>query len=202
MNRLRIAAIVEGHGEVQAIRTLLWRTWTELLEGEFVGVIKPIRRPRSKLLKKEELERAIHLALLKLAEPAPVPDPTLVLVLLDAHDDPPCELGPALTERAKTVHTGADVSCVVANVEYETWFVAAAESLSDYLVLPPDESIPVSPEEARLGKGWIDGHFKGTKYSETIDQPAMTAKMDLAQCRERSPSFDKLCRELEARLTS
>jgi predicted ATPase len=37
------------------------------------------------------------------------------------------------------------------------------------------------------------------KYSETIDQPAMTADMDLSLCRRRSPSFDKLCRELEKR---
>jgi hypothetical protein len=92
-----------------------------------------------------------------------------------------------------------DVICVVANIEYETWFVAAAESLCDFL----NESIAVDisndPETQRQGKGWIERHFSGVKYSETQDQPAMTAKMDLAICRKRSPSFDKLCRELELR---
>ena len=42
--------------------------------------------------------------------------------------------------------------------------------------------------------------FKGVKYSETVDQPAMTRAMNLAQCRLRSPSFDKLCRDLQGRL--
>ena len=32
------------------------------------------------------------------------------------------------------------------------------------------------------------------------NQPRMTAAMDLALCRRRSPSFDKLCRELKQRL--
>lgn len=35
----------------------------------------------------------------------------------------------------------------------------------------------------------------------TVDQPAMTSHMDLHLARERSPSFDKLCRELERRLS-
>jgi hypothetical protein len=37
-------------------------------------------------------------------------------------------------------------------------------------------------------------------YAETVDQPRLTAAMDLQMCRERSKSFDKLCRELEKRL--
>jgi hypothetical protein len=50
-----------------------------------------------------------------------------------------------------------------------------------------------------LSKAWIEQRFKGTRYSETQDQPAMTLVMDLNLCRTRSPSFDKLCRELERR---
>ena len=46
---------------------------------------------------------------------------------------------------------------------------------------------------------WVADRFKG-HYSETVDQPALTAKMDLDLCRERSPSFDKLCRELGSQL--
>lgn len=51
----------------------------------------------------------------------------------------------------------------------------------------------------RCRKAWIEKRIKAPKYSETVDQPAMTAAMDLALCRSRSPSFDKLCRELEKR---
>ena len=39
---------------------------------------------------------------------------------------------------AKTARSDVDIMCIVANIEYETWFVAAAESLRDYLSLPVD----------------------------------------------------------------
>jgi hypothetical protein len=95
-----------------------------------------------------------------------------------------------------------DVSCVIANLEYETWFVAAAESLGEFLDISDNSSISSDPERDHQGKGWIQRKFRGIKYSETVDQPAMTKAMDLALCRQRSPSFDKLCRELEARRDS
>ncbi|MEE9293948.1 MAG: DUF4276 family protein [Phycisphaerae bacterium] len=202
MSRLRIAPIVEGHGEYEAIRTLLWRIWVDLIGGEHVEVIRPIRKPRSKLVKKEELGRAVELAVAKLRVGTVCADHALVLVLVDADKDPPCRLGPCLLQYAKDARSDADVCCVVANVEYETWFVAGAESLADYLNLPSPQDIPLSPEELGVGKSWVEKYFRGTRYSETIDQPRMTAKLDLEQCRSRSPSFDKLCRELEKRLAS
>ncbi len=199
MTRLRVAPIVEGHGEVHCIRILLQRIWTDLLGGEYIEVLQPIRKPRSKLVKPEELERAVKLALLKLGGAPSGPCPHMVLVLIDADKDAPCILGPSLLDIAKKVNARADVACVLANIEYETWFVAAAESLHEFLELPPDTGTPENPEAQRAGKGWIGRHFVGEKYSETVDQPRMTAKMDLQCCRARSPSFDKLCRELEKR---
>jgi hypothetical protein len=68
--------------------------------------------------------------------------------------------------------------------------------LTDHLTL--DNDPPADPEQQRCGKGWIEHRFKGPKYSETVDQPRLTAAMDLHLCRQHSPSFDKLCRELEA----
>ncbi len=202
MKHLRIAPIVEGHGDYQAVRTLLARIWVELLGGEYVDVIRPIRQPRSKLVKKDELQKAVNLAISKLGNPSLPPAPPLVLVLIDADKELPCELGPKLLGFARESRPDADLSCVIANIEYETWFVASTESLGDYLNLPSGEAIPENPETHRLGKSWIEARFKGTKYSETVDQPAMTANIDLSLCRRRSPSFDKLCRELEKRLKS
>ena len=123
------------------------------------------------------------------------------LILIDADEDCPKDLGPKLLGFAREVDSRADVACVLAKVEYETWFAAAAESLSKYLDLslgsPPSES----PEEARHKKLWVEQRFRGSsKYSETQDQPAMTRAMDLALCRGRAPSFEKLCRDLEQRL--
>jgi hypothetical protein len=199
LSRLRIAPIVEGHGEDHAIRILLYRIWTELLSGEYVEVLKPIRGSRFKLVQAKELSRALDLAVLKL-KAAASDDPGMVLILLDGDEDPPCELGPSLLAMAHEHRSDADVSCVIAKVEYETWFIAAAQSLSEYLDLSSDTVLPDAPEAAGLGKAWIQRRFKGIKYSETVDQPAMTRAMDLVQCRLRSPSFDKLCRDLEARL--
>ena len=196
MDRLLIAPIVEGHGEVQAIRILIERIWTELLGSDSpIDILRPIRKPRSLLPKPGELERAVRLAGLKLKERLGPGDSALILVLLDANSDAPCLLGPELLQRARQ-DTRVEIVCVLANVEYETWFVAAADSLREYLEIGQDETPPGKPEETKSGKGWIQARFRGVKYSETVDQPAMTACMDLASCRERSPSFDKLCRDL------
>jgi hypothetical protein len=197
LSRLRVVPIVEGHGEDNSIRILLQRIWAELLGGDYVEVVKPIRGKRLKLIKTKELERALNLALLKLRA-TDFDGRAMVLVLLDADSDLPCTLGPELLSLARGIRADADVSCVIANIEYETWFAAAAESLSEFLDLS-GVTASEDPERSRHGKGWIQRRFRRTRYSETIDQPAMTKAMDLSLCRRRSPSFDKLCRELESR---
>lgn len=202
MSYLCVAPIVEGHGEVQAIRTLLQRIWVEIADGEHVEVLRPIRVPRSRLAKELERQNAVKLAAMKLRETAPPGSPTLILIVADRDPDlrPVCVLGPEWLNSAKTGRSHLDIACVLADVEYETWFVAAAESLASDLNLPSGEAVPATPETSRLGKSWIQSRFKRGRYSETVDQPAMTAKMDLQLCRSRSPSFDKLCRELEKRI--
>jgi hypothetical protein len=196
--RLRVAPIVEGHGEDYAVRTLLTRVWVELLGGEFIDVLRPIRGKRHQLVRPKDLERAIGLAALELAEKASE-DPSVILLLLDADDDAPCLLAPRLLATAQACRPDLDVTCVLANVEYETWFVGAAASLTRFLEQP--EGPGNHPEQLRRGKGWVEEHFIGsTRYSETLDQPRLTAEMDLGMCRAACPSFDKLCRELEARM--
>lgn len=201
MSRLRIIPIVEGHGEDGAIRILLQRIWTEVLKGEYADVLKPIRGSRFKLVQSRELERAVNLAALKLRS-VDSSDPSMILILIDAEEDAPCILGPQLLKLAKDLRGDMDITCVLANVEYETWFVAAATSLIKYLRVTSESDLPADPEATRQGKAWIQKRFRGPKYSETVDQPSMTAAMDLTLCRSKSPSFDKLCRELEARLSS
>lgn len=202
MSRLRLAPVVEGHGEERSVRILLERIWHELLGGEYVEVMKPVRQPRDKLVNdREVLLSAIDLAdiNLKYRSVSGTASPAVILVLLDAHGDLPCELGPRLQAVVADERPHLDVACVVANLEYETWFVAAAESLTGFLELEPGE-VPDEPEVSRSQKAWVEARFRGTKYSERLDQPRMTAAMDIALCRRRSPSFDKLCRELEMRL--
>ncbi len=203
MTALRIVPIVEGHGEVAAVRHLLNRIWYELLEGDALEILQPIRQPRFSLVKPDDLLRAVRLARLKLregrrneSEGGEVSE--FVLLLIDAEEDAPCLLAPRLVEMVRNEEPEVDFACVLATPEYETWFVCAAESLGGHLALPNADTIPANPETTRSKKAWLQRYFRGT-YSPTVDQPRLTAAMDLALCRERCPSFDKLCRELETR---
>jgi len=185
---------------VQAAPILLRRIWLELLQGEHIDVLQPVRVSRSRVIRRQpggsveistsEVERAVSFATRKLANSRDNSIPSLILVLFDSDSDCPATLAPQLLSTLPQ----ANIACVLATVEYETWFVAAAESLGSYLTAPEDH-VP-DPEAQRCGKGWIKKRFRGHKYSETVDQPSMTAKMDLKLCQQRSPSFDKLCREL------
>jgi hypothetical protein len=89
-----------------------------------------------------------------------------------------------------------DVAYVLARGEYETGFAAEVESRDTSLEPLPDFRPGEEPGGARHGKAWVGRDFRGTRCSESQDQTAMTGAMDLALCRRRSPSFDKLCREL------
>lgn len=81
MGRLRVVPIAEGDGEVQCIRILLERIWYEVVGGEYIEVIRPVRQSRGKLLQEAELRRFVRLAAGLLNEtpasddPAPVFDP-------------------------------------------------------------------------------------------------------------------------------
>ena len=206
MSRLQVTAIVEGQGEVNSLRILLNRIWTELLGGEYIKVHTPIRQNRSSFashgrIHTENVERIVQIADSKIKiHTNMMNDPILILILLDADHDCPARLGPRLLECAKSALPHRDIDCVFANVEYETWFVAAAESLLNYLDLK-NQKLPQSPEESRQGKAWVSNRFRGD-YSEVLHQPALTRAMNLDSCRRGSPSFDKLCRVLEKRIAS
>lgn len=197
MSRLNVIPIVEGHGEQKsAIRTVVRRVWTELLGGEYVNVLRPIREPRSKLITPEGLIRAVKLADIQLRQ-LNNDDPSLVLVLFDADDDLPCVLAPRLLETIRAECGHLDVAVVLPNPEFETWFAAAAESLTQYFDLSVTAPSP-DPEAAGQRKGAV--HRWMGHYSETIDQVRLTEAMDLSLCRSRSASFGKLCREFQKRL--
>ncbi len=51
---LRVAVIVEGHGEDGAIRPLLERIWYELLGGDGLDVLRPFRRPQGSCCRRKD----------------------------------------------------------------------------------------------------------------------------------------------------
>lgn len=198
--RLRVAPIVEGHGEAAAIRGLLERIGHELIGAEYVEVLQPVREKRDRLIENKDgaLEKAVDFSARRLTEAGRRAEMTAaILILVDADKEDADAIEAKLRTCAQRVRADYNTICVAAVKEYETWFVAAAESLAGYLDLTGEE-VPSDPEGQRCGKAWIERRIKRRKYSETVDQPKMTARIDLRVCRERCPSFDKLCRELES----
>ena len=198
---LRIAVIVEGHGEDSAIRGLLNRLWYEHLNGDGLEVLRPLRMSQGKLIQEDGLKKAVDAAKIDLDRRPPDEFRKLVLILIDSEGKPPCQLAPQFLHWANQARMDADIACVLPHIMFETWFVAAASSLAGQNDLPGDLTTPDNPEENRLGKGWLKKQLP-RKYIETVDQARFIGRMNLAECRANSPSFDKLCRELQKRMPS
>lgn len=190
LDMLRIASIVEGHGECEAVPILIRRIAHEL-DPTLAPIVHPvIRVPATKLVKQGEIERAIELAARKNA------GQDGILVLVDCDDGRPCQEGPALLERAIKARGDVPISVVLAKREFEAWFLASAESLRGQRGLANDLVSPENPESIRGAKEWLQERMPSNRaYTESSDQPALTAAFDLKAAR-RADSFDKCYREI------
>lgn len=186
-----VASIVEGDGEVAALPVLLRRLsqWRGPAD-HVVEVLTPIRVYKDRFLNRpDEFSRHLQLAAAKCG------DVGWVLILFDADDDCPAEKGPTVLERAQAIIPHRRVAVVLANREYEAWFIAAAESLNGCRGFQcREEDVLVEPETPRNAKGWVRDHMPAG-YGETTDQPAFSARFDLDLAHQRSRSFRKLCSE-------
>lgn len=198
---LRVVVIVEGHGEDGAIRTLLERTWYELLSGDYIEVI-PWRGKQGQLRTKEGLRPVVEAAAIKLHATERTDFRRLLLIMLDTEgEECPKTIASDRIAWARMVRSdeATEIACVMPNPMFETWFAAAADSLKGKNDLPGDLSKPEDPEKDGLGKGWLKRHLP-RKYKETVDQPRFVGHMSLTECRDSSRSFRKLVKELEQRL--
>lgn len=189
---MNIGLVVEGHGEVEAAPILVRRIAAWAGHEGSVTIPQPLRVHRGSIVKEGELERAVELVARKTG------DGGAILVLLDADEDCAAKLGPALLARARTARSDRRISVVVAVMEYEAWFLAAAESLRGQRTLPDDLAPPEEPEAIRHAKAWLDGKMQNG-YAETIEQAKLTARLDIDRARD-APSFDKLVRDVCALL--
>lgn len=186
----RIVAIVEGHGDQAAVPILLRRAAQLVAPGVVPDVPRPIRVPRNRLLRPHELERAVELAARQAGPEG------RILVLLDADDDCPAEVGEEILRRAIAARSDRTIRVVLAKMEYEAWFLAAAESIAGKRGIEAGIAAPDDPESISDAKGWISARMtRGQSYRETLDQPALTAVFDLPTAR-RAPSFDKMWRDV------
>ena len=65
-----IAPIVEGHGEVPAVREIVTRMGLELLGGRWIEVAQPFRLDAGKMRKPDELAKAVRIAAARFRGPA------------------------------------------------------------------------------------------------------------------------------------
>ena len=142
-----IITIVEGQGEVSAVPILIRRI-AAAISSVVPQVPKPIRVKRHRLLKEHELERYVDLAARQAG-----PDGR-ILIILDADDDCPPERASEILQRATAAHSDCRVRVVLAQREYEAWFLAAADSIAGHRELRSDTTTPSEPESIRDAKGW------------------------------------------------
>lgn len=198
MTQVRLAAIVEGHGEVEAVPKLIHRIAGEVIPAVTVIIGPVLRVPASQLLKKGELERQVERATRRMERRGGI----LILVDCDWDGGCPAKEGPALAERAHLARSDMPISVVLAKKEYEAWFIAAAESLRGQCGLSPELVADPDPESIRGAKEWLSRHMpQNRRYAETTDQPAFTAIFDM-QAARHADSFDKCYREIVRLLTT
>lgn len=182
--------IVEGVGETLAVERLLWRIARAASAAVSIRVNQPIRvKAGSFLNDARERDRHVQLAAAKARQANGV-----VLVLLDSEDQCPAQLGPALLARVRASAPGVRCLVSLAHREYETWFIAAVESLRGVEGLSHDARAPDDPEAPRDAKGWL-GRLLPHRYDPVTHQLAFTTRFDLDAAR-RVPSFDRLFRKV------
>jgi hypothetical protein len=196
-HRTTIASVVEGEGEIAALPTLL-RRLLYAAEVWDADIPSPFLMGRGRLVKQGGLEAAVE----ALARRVPPGAPGGILVLIDADDDCPAELGPALLKRAEAVRPDRRIAVVLANREFEAWFLAAAPSLGGRAGLRSGLAVPRNSEQPRDCKGWLTRHrTDGDSYRPRVDQTALADAFDLEMARANSPSFDKFCRDVNYLMT-
>lgn len=177
-----IVPIVEGQSEVASVPLLLRRLLQAGSTYE-LEIAKPFRVKRNRVVRPGEIENAVTQACRSRAHAA------AVLLLLDADDDCPAELGARLAERCRQA-TPLPTLVVVANRELEGWFLGAKESLRGVRGIRSDAVAPVSPESIRGAKERLSKNMDGgRRYLEVDDQPALVERLDLELAQARCPSF-------------
>ena len=181
---MKIQPIVEGHSEVSAVPILLRRLCDEA-RAWGIQIAAPHRRPRSCLVNRDTLQNAIRVAAL-------AQDCAGILVLFDADDDCPMELAPDLEQWARAAAGATPCSIVMANREYEAWFLASIESLRGQAGVREDAVSFPEAESPRDAKGQLKRQMLSGRYSPAVDQAVLTSRFDLASAWRGCRSFRKL----------
>ena len=171
--------------------TLIQRVAREVSPGVQIVTPRPIRVARNKITRPDVLRKYVTMA----ADSIEHSDG--ILVLLDANGDCPMELGSKLLGMAQAARPDRLVRVTLAKREYESWFLASAESLRGHFGISVTCTAPANLEDIQNAKGWLSKHMPArTPYTPTAHQQDMTRKIDFTLAR-KSRSFVKLYRDIE-----
>lgn len=161
-----LAPIVEGYGDVPAVRVL-----TQRIAPEWT-IASPVRQARGKLVQREGLKHAVNIAA------ANIVGAGAVLVLFDADDDCAKTKAPELDHwlREDFPHILCRVVMVVR--EFEAWIVGGDPV---YDVDDPDNTGNLENRIRTIHGG----------YKKTVDQPRHISRSDLKRLEANSRSFRK-----------
>lgn len=186
-----VAPIVEGHGEIQAVPVLLRRLHRAVASSGRLEINAPFRVEAAQFLHDATLrDHAIRFVAAKAR-----PKRGLVLILLDADArtsiNCPAQLGPALAEQARKAAGEVPVLVVLAEQDYESWFLAASESLRGLHGLAADFDPPANHARLRDAKGRISAAMAGGD-DPVRHQLLLTRSMDLDAAARGNASFRRL----------
>lgn len=207
MKRRTIALIVEGQGEEASLPALVARYFHHRGFDDFAPHPEPICTKTCTRIKgdydrrdKRGIEFFIAQALRAQCDG--------ILVLLDGDDeclsrsrDRRPALGVELLARARKVAGNTPVSVVVANRQYEGWFIAAWPTIQPELEDP--SGLEVSEKErleVEKRAGWA-GKLEallGRKYNKRLDHPVLSRHLPFdGEALRFAPSYHKLLHELD-----
>lgn len=181
---MMVVPIVEGHGDAAAVPVLLRRLVDIAKAWHAVRIGQPIRCNRGQLVKQGELRKRVRLARLRRNCGA-------ILIIFDSDKDCPVELAAQVREWAVAEAGPVPCDVVLAEPEYEAWFLAAVESLREHHSVKSNAQSHPEPESPPGAKGGLEAMMH-ISYSERTHQPAFSAIFCMAAAFEHCRSFRKL----------
>ena len=186
---LTIVPIVEGPGDKDAIPILLRRIFSDRLNRYDANF--PVVKGNGRQKIESDLAKFLGHARNK-------PNCSGILVLLDIDVDCPKDWATSMREQIDGIGVGCPVQIVYAKRAYETWFLASLETIRGNRNISDTANIQGDPEDVPNPKDWLTDQMpKGTRYKETTDQPALSARIDIALAHTNSRSFRRLCHAVE-----
>lgn len=179
-----VVPIVEGHGDAAAIPVLLRRLVDLAKAWDAVRIGQPIRCNRNQLLQEAQLRKRVRVARLR-------EDCGAIMVVFDSDRDCPVERAGQVREWAVAEAAPGYCDVVLAQREYEAWFLATVESLRTHRSVKSDAVSLPHPESPLDAKGRLEAMMR-ISYSERTHQPAFSAIFCMADAYACCRSFRKL----------